>query len=226
MVGGYDVVPRMTLRGLGHLVCSVEDLIKHSKHTKLNVLCCKKPCGWQPDVAEVDRAEERQADAIKNLHIPRVESDGSKKQGRFGTHLKHRLAKLVSKRGNNSRVQSDDGDREPMMFIPGRILHMEFETSDDKTLVLHYWINFDSSLVYSCRVRCCGSRKARQVNASWKTREEFSAIQVHSSMLLDHEPRSTAHFVNAFCDQVDKDKPGANVEGNGTTEVINLTSLY
>ena len=49
--------------------------------------------------------------------------------------------------------------------------------------------------------RCCGIRKTRRIVASWKSKEEFSAIVVHTSMVLDHGPSRTVDFINHFYDQ-------------------------
>lgn len=39
--------------------------------------------------------------------------------------------------------------------------------------------------------------------ASWKSREHFSAIQVSTSMLLDHGPSRTVDFIQHFWEQAE-----------------------
>lgn len=58
---------------------------------------------------------------------------------------------------------------------------------------------------YHIRYCSCGLKKAGTVKASWKPREDFSGIDVHSSMLLDHGPTRTIDFVNTFCNQSEED---------------------
>ena len=58
-------------------------------------------------------------------------------------------------------------------------------------------------LYNACSCFSCGLKKAGRLKASWKRREEFSGIQVHTSMLLDHGPTRTIDYVTTFCDQVE-----------------------
>ena len=142
VVSGYDIVPRMTIRGLGHLVLSVKDLIDNSEDTKQNVLCCID-CK-NPEV-DADKVQQRQEDTLLQLDMkcPGTveEADGpndsttgfltkmkTKRKFKLGRHLFDHLAKLVvmektpKKESLSSREESD---RHAMMFTPGRIMHLE-----------------------------------------------------------------------------------------------------
>ena len=162
VVSGYDVVPRMCVRGLGHLILSIDDLIKNCKHTKQSVLCCRGCCGWELDI-DVDVIEARQEDTLRELKLPKTESDdkdddddkdGNEVDGgghsehssltRAGHHSKNKpkigmkilrlLAQMVATRGAEE-------ERPPMMFTPGRIIHLELEEEDTvKKLVDRYTI--------------------------------------------------------------------------------------
>ena len=56
------------------------------------------------------------------------------------------------------------------------------------------------NLVNICR--CCGLRKERVMKASWKCREDFSAILVHKDMLLDHNPSRTLYLLQLLQKQM------------------------
>ena len=148
MVNGYDLVPRMTTRGLGYLALSVKDLIDNSEDTKQNILCCVN-CK-KPDI-DVDKIQQRQEDTLLKLdvkHPGTVEDDGqcrydsttqlliktkAKKSFKLGRHLLHNLAKLVGMertRKKESRRSSNEKDRHAMMFIPGRVMHLEVNKVD------------------------------------------------------------------------------------------------
>ena len=149
VICGYDIVPRMTVRGLGHLLFSVKDLIDHSDDTVQSVLCCiecRKP------KINPDEIEERQTSAILNLKIKRpgtctgesendskiVTTDGENSKHtkvQFGRHLLQQLAKLVTtEAGNSARREesksSEEDEEQAMMFTPGCIIHLEVEKVD------------------------------------------------------------------------------------------------
>lgn len=48
VIGGHDMVPRMTMRGLTYLKMTILDLIGKCHHSKPRVLCCTGCCGWAP----------------------------------------------------------------------------------------------------------------------------------------------------------------------------------
>ena len=48
--------------------------------------------------------------------------------------------------------------------------------------------------------------------ASWKSQEDFSAIQVSTSMLLDHGPSRTVDFIQHFFEQADLEIPDIAME--------------
>lgn len=147
MVSGYDIVPRMTIRGLGHLALSVKDLISHSERTKQNILCCID-CK-SPEV-DTDKILQRQMDNLfEDIKRPgTVQGDGendshtellvkTKSNGKFklGRHLVDHLTKLgvAEKKGPRDRMLSDgenQHERHAMMFTPGRIIHLEVEKVD------------------------------------------------------------------------------------------------
>ena len=58
-------------------------------------------------------------------------------------------------------------------------------------------------LCYILLLSCCSCGKARHIVATWKNREDFSAIQVSTSMLLDHGPSRTVSFIQHFFEQAD-----------------------
>ena len=150
MVDGYDIVPRLTTRGLGHLLLSVKDLIDHSKDTKHRVLCCTD-C-TKPDV-NPDTIQQRQIDTLLNLDVKRPgtveDTDGGQNDTKRVTDSNKRKNKLklrgqdflfhlskmfVSERNanNDSKAHKGDEDEEQaMMFIPGRIMHLEVEAVDN-----------------------------------------------------------------------------------------------
>ena len=158
VVSGYDVVPRMTVRGLGHLILSVSDFIKNSKHSKQSIICCSGRCGCGPQI-DTDAIEERHETILQELKRPNTESDndddddyeidgdkhtehlspgkhGGKrnahKKPMIGTHLLKVLSRLFAKEESEMRVSSDhEEDREPLLFTPGRILHLEVEETDE-----------------------------------------------------------------------------------------------
>lgn len=123
VVNGYEVVPRMTIRGLGHLLMSVEDLIDNSEDTKQNVLCCRET------KIDPDTVEERQEATLLKLDVKQpgtVEPNtGGHKKNVFGKRLLEQLARLIAAKDNQS-----DPDEEAMMFLPGRIIHLETENVD------------------------------------------------------------------------------------------------
>ena len=149
VVSGYDIVPRMTIRGLGHLALSVRDLISHSEDTKQNVLCCID-CK-SPEV-DADTILQRQEDTLFKFDIKRpgtVQGDGesnsqtellvkkksSKQEFKLGRHLVDHLAKLVlaetkGVRRLNCDDSSKENERHAIMFTPGRIMHLEVEKVD------------------------------------------------------------------------------------------------
>lgn len=150
MVSGYDMVPRMTIRGLGHLALSVKDLISHCEDTKQNVLCCID-CK-SPEV-DADIILQRQKETLFEFDVKRpgtVQEDGesnsqltellrttkTKQEFKLGRHLVNHLAKLVMAETKGSqRLSSDhgsckDNERHAMMFTPGRIMHLEVEKVD------------------------------------------------------------------------------------------------
>ena len=145
-MSGYDVVPRATVRGLGHLVLSVADMIENSKHTKQSVLCCMGRCGWEPDI-NTDAVEVRLEAAFQELKLPLTESeedvDGTdqsaltndvsgKRETRPQPELVKRVLNQLTKLALNNEVVSiaegKEGERGPMTFTPGRILHLEVVT--------------------------------------------------------------------------------------------------
>ena len=81
-------------------------------------------------------------------------------------------------------------------------------------LIMMYFISRDSfvhnillSNIYLNCSRCCGCRKARHIVARWKSKEDFSSIQVSTSMLLDHGPSRTVNFIEHFFEQADLEIP-------------------
>lgn len=48
VIGGHDMVPRMTMRGLAYLKMTILDLIGTCHHSKPRVLCCTGCFGWTP----------------------------------------------------------------------------------------------------------------------------------------------------------------------------------
>ena len=145
VVSGYDVVPRLTIRGIGHVVMSIADLIHNTSHSKQKILCCSGRCGWEPDI-DVDVIEARQEANLNELKLPNVEpnkdhkhsgddSNSTKKEVKFGMELlKKQLAVLMSK---EDRIRaSNEKSGVPMIFTPGKLIHMEVvEVDQIKMLV-------------------------------------------------------------------------------------------
>lgn len=146
VINGYDIVPRMTIRGLGLLALSVKDLINNSDDTKQNVLCCID-CK-DPEVDE-DKILQRQENTLLKFDVKcpgTVQEDGenhsllsmtkTKPEFKLGRHLMDHLAKLVvmdlEKKGSRrlNSVSSGENKRHAMMFTPGRIMHLEVEKVD------------------------------------------------------------------------------------------------
>ncbi len=165
VVSGYDVVPRMTIRGLGHLIMSVADLINNSYHSKQSILCCSGRCGWEPDIDE-EAIEARQAVNLNELKLPNTETDDNhdqyddhtaltsdtreRKRLKFGkSFLMEQLALSVAKKdtGTASSVEAI----RPMVFTPGQIIHLEV-TQVDKMKVL---VTLLTSLCSGVRVTIC-----------------------------------------------------------------------
>ena len=173
VVGGNDMVPRMTMRGLAYLKMSVTDLIEKCHHTKQQVLCCTGCCGWKPNtprepdllklapkdadlasLQSLDLAidETRPRPALKRLEnslpftsvgvrgapsaaastaLPftlkakLMKKDDRKVMKNFTKQFLKRLEGLKEEL-KRARVEFDSDEYEqPMMFIPGRILHLE-----------------------------------------------------------------------------------------------------
>ena len=149
VVNGYDMVPRMTIRGLGHLALSVKDLVSHSEDTKQNVLCCID-CK-SPEV-DADLILQRQKETLFEFDVKcpgTVQEDGeansqtellgrtkTKREFKLGRHLVDHLAKLVTaetkgpQRLSSDHGSSEDNERHAIMFTPGRIMHLEVEKVD------------------------------------------------------------------------------------------------
>ena len=146
VVSGYDIVPRMTIRGLAHLAMSVRDLIDNSGNTKQSILCCvncKKP------EIDPDKVQQRQREALLHLDVKcpgivetdrqeRREGYGAlietkiKEKFKFGRHLLEHLSKLVIMEKSEKReVGSPAEEEEAIMFTPGRIIHLEVEHVDN-----------------------------------------------------------------------------------------------
>ena len=169
VVGGNDMVPRMTMRGLAHLKMSVTDLIVKCNNTKQQVLCCTGCCGWQPTIpreADLLKLVPTEAD-IASLHsldlaidetrprpaglnsiregLPFTSVRSKREQSRVDLpfnfkeklvnkeehKLKKRFTKDFLERLNDlestlrGECMETDEEERPMMFIPGRILHLE-----------------------------------------------------------------------------------------------------
>ena len=145
VVSGYDVVPRLTVRGIGHIVMSIADLIHNSSHSKQKILCCTGRCGWEPDI-DVDVIEARHEANLNELKLPNTEpnedhkhssddSNSAKKEVKFGMELlKKQLAVLMSKEAKIR--ESNENSGVPMIFTPGKIIHMQVvEVDQIKVLV-------------------------------------------------------------------------------------------
>ena len=133
----------MTIRGLGHLIMSVADLIDNSYHSKHSVLCCSGRCGWEPDIDE-EAIEARQTANLEDLKLPNTELDddhnhndhtvltGDTREGnrlKFGKNLlMKQLALLVAK--DSKSTASSEEDNAPMVFTPGKIIHLEVAQVD------------------------------------------------------------------------------------------------
>ena len=137
----------MTIRGLGHLLLSVRDLLDNTEDTKQSVLCC---VDCQQLSIDQDTIYQRQMDTLLNLDVKRPGTvdnergrsndvatetvDGDKKKGKFkfGRHLLDRLAKLVvmEREKRRERDSSEQREEDTMMFAPGRIIHLEVEKVD------------------------------------------------------------------------------------------------
>ena len=168
VVGGNDLVPRMTMRSLAYLKMTITDLIVKCKYTKQQVLCCTGCCGWRPftppesdllklipteaDIASLDSLD---LDFDKTKPRPGLESirDGlpftSVRPSRESVHVdlpfnlkgkimnkeRHKTKKHFTKdflerlHDLESTLRGEEAEpgteHQPMMFIPGRILHLE-----------------------------------------------------------------------------------------------------
>ena len=146
VVSGYDIVPRATIRGLGHLVLSVADMIENSKHKKQSVLCCTGCFGWEPKI-DTDVVEERLEAALQELKVPKTDSEDDTdsveetdqaslttptgQEGRgLGKQVLKQLTRLAFRDEVISLVEGKEEERAPMTFNPGRILHLEVESVD------------------------------------------------------------------------------------------------
>ena len=69
-----------------------------------------------------------------------------------------------------------------------------------------------SFYVLSIPSRCCGLRKKRRVKASWKAREDISAIIVDPDMFLDHSPHRVLSLLQRFQEYPDTE-PIAHTPG-------------
>ena len=121
VVSGYDIVPRMTVRGLAHLALSVRDLIENSADTKQSILCCVN-CN-KPEI-DPDKVRQRQREAFQHLDVKCpgtadidgegerqgygtiVETKKKKEKFKFGKHLLEHCLSLLSWSGvkRESRV--------------------------------------------------------------------------------------------------------------------------
>ena len=133
----------MTIRGLGHLVLSVVDMIENSKHKKQSVLCCTNRCGWVPKI-DTEVVEERLAATFEELKVPKTDSEddtdsvdetdqsalttptGQEGHG-LGKQVLKQLTRLAFRDEVISLVEGKEEERAPMIFNPGRILHLEVE---------------------------------------------------------------------------------------------------
>ena len=149
MISGYDIVPRMTIRGLGHLALSVRDLISNSDHKKQKVLCCIDCHTPEVDAAAILERQERDLFKldVKRPGTIRVHGDGEEakllaktktKEGfKLGRQLVDHLAKLgVAEEGgppespSSNLNEENEHESHAMMFTPGRIMHLEVEKVD------------------------------------------------------------------------------------------------
>ena len=152
----------MTIRGLGHLIMSVADLIDNSCHSKQSVLCCIGRCGWEPDIDE-EAIEARQAANLEELKLPNIELDDDhnhddsraltgegreRKRLKFGRNLVMKQLALLMKKEGEGTLSSEEANA-PMMFTPGKIIHLEVAQVDKmKVLVTlfnisaHFLIGF------------------------------------------------------------------------------------
>ena len=144
VVSGYDIVPRMTIRGLGHFALSVRDLINNSDDTKQNVLCCIDCKDPEVDAATVLERQERDLFKLGVKRPGTIEGDGegarlivtNGEEFQLGRHLVDELAKLgVTEENRLQRLSSDSSEenkreRHAMMFTPGQIMHLEVEKVD------------------------------------------------------------------------------------------------
>lgn len=138
VVSGFDVVPRMTVRGLGHLIVSVADMIENSQHTKHGILCCTGCFHWEPEIS-IEETEARLAATLDQLKLPLTESsdedDDKTDQAVLTTRPQNNkmvkkpvlreMAFLMTKNEVATIVEGSESERDPMLFTPGRIIHME-----------------------------------------------------------------------------------------------------
>ena len=152
----------MTIRGLGHLIMSVADLIDNSCHSKQSVLCCIGRCGWEPDIDE-EAIEARQAANLEELKLPNTELDDDHNhddsraltgEGRerkrliFGRNLVMKQLALLMKKEGEGRLSSEEANT-PMMFTPGKIIHLEV-AQVDKMKVLVTLFNISANFLIGC----------------------------------------------------------------------------
>ena len=120
----------------------------------------------------------------------------------------------------------------PLMFIPGRILHIEegegvgpsarYITSCLLCLLqfpphhVHRWCG-----VSLFGLRCCGIRciRDRQVSASWKAREDMTGIILHRDCIVDHSPRRLFSMLNNLVNQVE---PLPITAGDNETSLLSI----
>ena len=162
VISGYDIIPRMTIRGLGHLLVSVKDLIEHSDNTKQFVLCCSV---FKEPKIDLDSIQERQAEAMLHLDVKRPgivlngerqtssvieikESERKKGRFRFGKHLLEQLAKLVlserSSKKDSESAENLDSIEQALEFTPGKIIHLEVEKNRSHKKVCKLIDNYGS----------------------------------------------------------------------------------
>lgn len=199
VVLGFEVVPRMTMRSLAYLKLMLKRLLETVELKKQELCCCVFCKGWTPDLP----LDEGFCKLLENIDPNDPQGSVVKAQPEMYSELKSYLPFTVKGRTKNysqrrqchkkflQRLDDLEGgakvakERQPMMFIPGKILHIE-ETDDP-----HEGIR-----------KCCGLQRVNKVRVSWKARELFSSIQVHPDMLLDHTPSRSVNLIKMFDEQI------------------------
>lgn len=221
VVGGNDMVPRMTMRGLAYLKMSVSDLIEKCGHTKQRVLCCTGCCGWRPttphepdllklipketalsslhslDLA-IDETKPRPGlKSIENqLPFTSVKSQRGRKAAstkkdlpfqvktkllkrekhktmkKFTREFLERLVDLEAELKGEKVIIEEEEEERPMMFIPGRILHLE-EGEEYVTNRFVSYIVYSRQLLIGCT----------QLHAHYKS---LRTIYIYLATLASH----------------------------------------